>query len=99
NEIKSSQEMYDQLGVELARTNVELTADSKEALARVTKLSDALPARTADAKARMTKTIGAGVVWLALPILFFVWLDVRKDRINSGAEVIQGLGLLIIGAV
>ncbi len=98
-ELAGLQDVKKSIGTELERTKVELQADSKSEWMRVTRLSDAQPARTEDPKSRLTKTTGAGVLSLLLPILFFVWLDARKDRINSHREVTDGLGLSVIGSL
>ncbi|HLA85953.1 MAG TPA: AAA family ATPase [Thermoguttaceae bacterium] len=41
----------------------------------------------------------AGLIGLAFPLTAFVWLDVRKCRINSSEDVVKGLGLPVMGSV
>jgi succinoglycan biosynthesis transport protein ExoP len=109
-EIAHREQILNGLGVELERTKVELQAelerakeglepDSRISSSRVKQWSKAQPAHIADAKSRVTKTIVAGLAGLALPILFIVWLDVRRDCISSRDEIERGLGLSVIGAV
>ncbi len=98
-EITALQDVSSRLGAEIHRSGVELQSDSKNSWTRVTLLNEAQPARHMDGKSRLTKTIAIGFVGLLFPAFFVVWLDARKNRINSGAEVERGLGLSVIGAV
>ncbi len=98
-EVAALQDISGRLGAELERTRIELQPDSKASGARITRLFDAQPARTVDSKSRWTKIIGGGVAFMILPAVFLIWLDARKERVNSATEIIQGLGLSVIGAV
>ena len=99
HEIAAVQDVMGRLSSELQRTQVETQSDARTGWARVTLKSEAPPARTVAPKARLVKTLGAGVVSLFLPMAFIVWLDARKRRINSRADVELGLGLSVIGSV
>ncbi len=98
-EIAAKQELSSRLGSEVQRTSVELEAEPKNSSSRVMRLGDALPARATDLKTRLPKILGIAVAGLLLPIGLIVWLDSQKERINSGTEVTQGLGLVVLGAV
>jgi capsular exopolysaccharide synthesis family protein len=102
-EVTALQDVLSRLAGELQRTQIEMqpekTGDSKTGFARVMLMSEAMPARAIENKTKAVKTAGAGVAGFLLPILFVVWLDARKKRINSGTEVVQGLGLSVIGSV
>src|SRR5262249_18349822 len=108
-EVAQRERVLSQLGVEHQQRKVELQAevdrakdgldsDGRIAGPRVKQWSKAQPAH-ADPKSRLTKTVVAGLAGLLLPVLFIVWLDVRRDCINSRDEIERGLGLSVIGAV
>jgi capsular exopolysaccharide synthesis family protein len=109
-QIGQSEEILKILGAERERTKVELEAelertkggldaDSRASASRVKHLSRAQPARITNAKARLTRAVATGVAAFLLPVLFVVWLEVRRDCINTREEVVRGLGLSVIGAV
>jgi capsular exopolysaccharide synthesis family protein len=98
-EILALQDVLSRLGTELERTRVESQADSKSSSGRVTLMSEAQPARAGDSKKRMAKIAGAGAAAFILPFVLIVWLDARKERINTGSDVEQGLGLSVLGSV
>lgn len=94
------QDVVSKLAAEIERTKVELRADSlEEDSPRVKVLSRALPAVNADAKSRLTKAAGAGLLGLLLPMLILVWLEARVDHIDSAGELGRALGLSVIGHV
>jgi capsular exopolysaccharide synthesis family protein len=108
-EVAQCERVLGQLGVEQQQRKVELQAvehakdnreptDKRIAGSRIKQWNPALPAH-ADPKSRLIKTVVAGLAGLLLPMLFIVWLDVRRDCINSRDEIERGLGLSVIGAV
>jgi polysaccharide biosynthesis transport protein len=101
SEIAALQDVLGGLSKELERTRVELQSDSKNAWNRVVLLSEAQPARSDETKTRIraARTAGAGAMGLLLPFVAFVWLDARKNRINTDAEVTRGLRLPVIGTI
>jgi len=97
SEVAMCRDLLNYVGTEMERTRIELQPDKLSA--RVTSLSEATPARVADARSRISKIIGAGIVALLLPAFLIIWLDARRRCINSGEEIVAGLGLSIIGTV
>lgn len=96
-DINGLQDVVSRLGAEIERTKVELQPETKGSSNRVTELTAAQPARSADAKSRMTKAAGAGLAAFLLPILLLVWIEARKDNVHSGQELVHDLGLSVIG--
>jgi capsular exopolysaccharide synthesis family protein len=99
SDVAAGHELLRFVGAEIERTRIELQPANERLSARVTLLSKANPARVADAKSRISKIIGAGIVAFLLPVALIVWLDARRRCINSGEEIVAGLGLSIIGTV
>lgn len=101
SDIAAVQEVVSRLASELNRTRIEMQSDPTptNGSTRVTLKGKAEPARAILAKAKLAKSAGAGIAGFFLPIMFIVWLDVRKNRINSGTEVERGLGLSVIGSM
>jgi polysaccharide biosynthesis transport protein len=95
----------DHLKNEVAKTKVEQanlvphSSADQDSSGRVRLLYKAPAARAVDSKARITTTIGVGGISFLLPFVIFVVLDASKNRISTGAEVTQAVGLSVIGAV
>jgi capsular exopolysaccharide synthesis family protein len=105
-EIKTYEILAANLRAEFGRTDVELQSTTKQSepgggdsWARIKIVSKALQARPADSKTRLTTTIGIGGMSFLLPFALFVFFDASKNRISTGAEVTQAVGLSVIGAV
>ena len=98
SDIGPLQDTLGRLATELERTRIE-QSDSKNAWTRISLLSEAQPARHMDSKGRLGKIVGGSVACLVFTAFFLIWLDARKERINSGTDIIQELGLPVIGAV
>lgn len=106
SDIDVLQQIADNLKIESAKTRVELgLTDGKQteldddSWARIRKFNRAAPARAVDSKTRLATTIGVGGLSFFLPFALFVMLDASKNRISTGAEVTQAVGLSVIGAV
>jgi capsular exopolysaccharide synthesis family protein len=87
------------LSREYERTKVEVAADQRAGVARVTRKSPAQTARLQPQKTRVAKTVGAGTIAFFLPMGLIVWLDARKRHINSKIDVEHDLGLSVLGSV
>jgi capsular exopolysaccharide synthesis family protein len=103
-DIAAHQEIANNLRVELERTKVEWQPKQRQDqenqnAARIKILSPAKEVRPVDPKTKLATTIGAGGLSFLLPFLLFVVVDASKNRISTGAEVTQAVGLSVIGAV
>jgi capsular exopolysaccharide synthesis family protein len=104
-DIAAYQEIVNNLRVELERTKIESQSNQRpnqedqNPAARIKILSPAKEVRPVDPKTKLATTIGAGGFSFLLPFLLFVTFDASKNRISTGAEVTQAVGLSVIGAV
>lgn len=105
-EIKTYETLSANLRAEFGKTEVELQSTNRQtepgntdSWSRIRIWSKAVQARPADSKTRLTTTIGIGGLSFLLPFVFFIVFDASKNRISTGAEVTQAVGLSVIGAV
>jgi capsular exopolysaccharide synthesis family protein len=82
-----------------ARSNASPDQQRQDSKDRIQRVRPAAQARQAESKTRLVTTIGAAGASFFLPFVLFVMLDASKNRISTGAEVTQAVGLSVIGAV
>ena len=93
-EISNLESIRNQLATEIESLRVELASAS-----RVEIVSLAEVPKNLDAKKRVQNAAMFGAVAFFLPLFGICWLDTRKKRVNSAAEVTDGLGLRMIGSM
>jgi capsular exopolysaccharide synthesis family protein len=102
-EITHLETIFSGLRAELGKTRVELQPMRDKSVqsegARVRLLGTIEKAQAAPALARVVKILGVGFLAFTAPFFIVVFLDARKDRISTHAEVTQAVGLSVIGAV
>jgi polysaccharide biosynthesis transport protein len=93
-EISNLESIRNQLATEIESLRVELASAS-----RVEVISLAEAPKNRDEKKRVQNAATFGAIAFFLPVVGICWLDTRKKRVNSAAEVTDGLGLRMIGSM
>lgn len=94
NEIAQAEEVSRKVAEEVEKLTVELQAES-----RVRVLEDAT-IDWGDGRSKQFRNVAAAsVVTLALVILGVAWWEFRSRRVESVEQVVQGLGLKLVGAL
>jgi succinoglycan biosynthesis transport protein ExoP len=93
-EIDQLGDVTKRVGNEVERLTVELDAPS-----RVRLLEDAVAPPGQDRKQKLMAAGGTGGVALALVVLLVAWLEFRCRRVGSVEEVVQGLGMYLMGTL
>ncbi len=93
-EIAQAEEVARRVGDEVEKLSVELQAP-----AQIQVLEDAV-IDTADARSRHIRMVGlAGAAVLVLSLGGIAWLEFRSRRIDSVEQVVNGLGMKLVGTV
>jgi capsular exopolysaccharide synthesis family protein len=93
-EIAQAEEVAKKVGAEVAALDVELQAPP-----RVSLLEGAALTLSEDARRRLKAAAMAGAGALAAAVLAISYLEFRARRIGTVDEVVQGLGLRLVGAL
>jgi hypothetical protein len=96
-ELGTLEEIARDLSREFERTKVEVQADQRAGVARVTKKSPAQTARLQPQKARVAKTVGAGTLAFFVTIGLIVWLNARRT-ISRQKMATQSVSLEVTGS-
>lgn len=93
-QIEQTERVSETVSRQAEALNVELRAPE-----RVTVFEEASARQSDDFKKRMVATGGAGLGGLALVLFGIAWREVRFRRVNSVDEVINDLGLSVMGTL
>jgi capsular exopolysaccharide synthesis family protein len=93
-EIERDEQVALRIGREVDNLKVELDAP-----ARVTLIEDAKVARPISAKKKLMATGVAGLGMLGLTLTGFAWWGARMRRVNHVDDVVQGLGMKLVGVL
>jgi capsular exopolysaccharide synthesis family protein len=93
-EIQSSEDAFKQIGDRVEALNVELDAPL-----RVRRLQLAAPPRSPHVAKLATASAAAGLGCLAAVVLGVSYLDARSRRIVAVEQVVQGLGMDLVGVL
>ncbi len=94
SEIEQLDQLVSRLRNEIERLNVEVKAPS-----RIEPFEKAEVPKTRDMMKTIQVTAFLSLLGLALPVLGISWLEVRARRIHTTNDVVEGLGIRVIGAV
>lgn len=94
DDIQFKERNAEQIGQEIENLKIELDAPS-----RVQLYEPATVARASSEKKRLMATGFAGISIFALVLLSVAWLDARVRRIDRVDQVVQGLGMELVGTL
>ncbi len=93
-EIASDEAMVKKLKAEQDTLEVELDAPS-----RVTPIEEAVVSQSYDRKRQLLGALGAGGATFFGVLVLVAWLEFRTRRVNSADQVVQGLGMRLMGTL
>jgi capsular exopolysaccharide synthesis family protein len=93
-EIQRMELTLDQLNDQHERLKIELTSPD-----RITLLENAARATSLSSKKKLFITAAAGGGTLGTILLLFAWFDARNRRVGQIGEVVEGLGMELVGTL